>query len=67
MTLVRAVFRPCPLGKPDRRRYALSEPMFGVRTEVGVGEWQHVGPAGNRAYLAVPESGTRAGVLVLHA
>jgi carboxymethylenebutenolidase len=41
--------------------------MFGIRTEVGMGEWLQVGPAGNRAYLAVPESGTGAGVLVLHA
>jgi carboxymethylenebutenolidase len=32
-----------------------------------MGEWLQVGPAGNRAYLAVPESGTGAGVLVLHA
>jgi carboxymethylenebutenolidase len=32
-----------------------------------VGEWLDVGPAGNRAYLAVPEGGTGAGVLVLHA
>jgi carboxymethylenebutenolidase len=32
-----------------------------------VGEWLQVGPTGNRAYLAVPESGTGAGVLVLHA
>ena len=41
--------------------------MFGVRTEVSVGEWLQVGPAGNRAYLAVSESGAGAGVLVLHA
>jgi carboxymethylenebutenolidase len=32
-----------------------------------VGEWLQVGPTSNRAYLAVPESGTGAGVLVLHA
>jgi carboxymethylenebutenolidase len=32
-----------------------------------MGEWLHVGPEGNRAYLAVPERGTGAGVLVLHA
>ncbi len=32
-----------------------------------MGEWLHVGPAGNRAYLAVPASGSGAGVLVLHA
>jgi carboxymethylenebutenolidase len=32
-----------------------------------VGESLHVGPAGNRAYLAVPECGAGAGVLVLHA
>jgi carboxymethylenebutenolidase len=32
-----------------------------------VGEWLQIGPAGNRAYLAVPERGTGAGVLVLHA
>src|SRR5687768_7284836 len=41
--------------------------MFGVRTGVSVGEWLHVGPTGNRAYLAMPESGAGAGVLVLHA
>jgi len=41
--------------------------MFGVRTEVGMGEWLQVGPAGDRAYLAVPERATGAGVLVLHA
>ena len=41
--------------------------MFGARTEVSVGEWRHVGPTGNRAYLAVPDRGTGAGVLVLHA
>ena len=32
-----------------------------------MGESLHVGPAGNRAYLAVPERGAGAGVLVLHA
>jgi carboxymethylenebutenolidase len=32
-----------------------------------MGEWLHVGPEGNCAYLAVPERGTGAGVLVLHA
>lgn len=32
-----------------------------------MGEWLEVGPAGNRAYLAVPDSGSGAGVLVLHA
>jgi carboxymethylenebutenolidase len=32
-----------------------------------VGEWLQVGPTGNRAYLTVPERGTGAGVLVLHA
>jgi carboxymethylenebutenolidase len=32
-----------------------------------VGEWLQVGPTGNRAYLAVPERGAGAGVLVLHA
>ncbi len=32
-----------------------------------MGEWLQVGPAGNRAYLAVPEHGRGAGVLVLHA
>jgi carboxymethylenebutenolidase len=32
-----------------------------------VGEWLHVGPARNRAYLAVPEGGSGSGVLVLHA
>jgi carboxymethylenebutenolidase len=41
--------------------------MFDVRTEASVGEWLQVGPGGNRAYLAVPESGAGAGVLVLHA
>src|SRR5918997_5828135 len=41
--------------------------MFGVRTEASVGEWLQFGLAGNRAYLAVPESGAGAGVLVLHA
>jgi carboxymethylenebutenolidase len=41
--------------------------MFGVRTEASVGEWRQVGPTGNRAYLAVPETGAGAGVLVLHA
>jgi carboxymethylenebutenolidase len=32
-----------------------------------MGEWVNVGSAGNRAYLAVPDGGTGAGVLVLHA
>ena len=32
-----------------------------------MGESLHVGPAGNRAYLAVPEGGSGPGVLVLHA
>jgi carboxymethylenebutenolidase len=41
--------------------------MFGIRTEVGVGQWLQVGPAGNCAYLAVPDSGAGPGVLVLHA
>jgi carboxymethylenebutenolidase len=47
--------------------YAALERTFGVRTEAGVGEWLDVGPASNRAYLAVPERGTGPGVLVLHA
>ncbi len=32
-----------------------------------MGEWLHIGTAGNRAYLAVPDGGAGAGVLVLHA
>jgi carboxymethylenebutenolidase len=32
-----------------------------------MGEWLQVGPAGDRAYLAVPEDGAGPGVLVLHA
>lgn len=32
-----------------------------------MGEWVHVGSDGGRAYLATPEAGTGAGVLVLHA
>jgi carboxymethylenebutenolidase len=43
------------------------EQMFVTRMEVEMGEWLQVGPAGNRAYLAVPDGGTGAGVLVLHA
>src|SRR5687767_13875951 len=34
---------------------------------VSVGEWLHIGPASNRAYLALPECGAGPGVLVLHA
>ncbi len=41
--------------------------MFVVRTELSVGEWRKVGPADTRAFLAVPETGAGAGVLVLHA
>jgi hypothetical protein len=41
--------------------------MCDVRTEVSMGNWLEVGPAANRAYLALPASGTGAGVLVLHA
>ncbi|HEU5430598.1 MAG TPA: dienelactone hydrolase family protein [Thermomicrobiales bacterium] len=32
-----------------------------------MGEWLHVGPAGDRAYLAAPASGAGPGVLALHA
>jgi carboxymethylenebutenolidase len=32
-----------------------------------MGGWAHVGPAGNRAYVAVPAAGAGPGVLVLHA
>jgi carboxymethylenebutenolidase len=32
-----------------------------------MGEWLSVSPTGNRAYLAVPDSGSGPGVLVLHA
>ncbi len=59
--------RRCQGCKPDRLRYAVSERVFDIRTEVVVGEWLQVGPAGNRVYLGVPEGGTGAGVLVLHA
>jgi carboxymethylenebutenolidase len=41
--------------------------MFGVRTEVSVGEWLQVGATGHRGYLAVSERGSGPGVLVLHA
>jgi len=41
--------------------------MFGVHTGVSMGEWLQVGPMCHRGYLAVPESGTGPGVLVLHA
>lgn len=44
--------RLCPLGKPDRLRYAVSERMFGVRTEMGAGELLLVEPAGSHACLA---------------
>ena len=43
-------------------RYSVIEQTFGVRAEGIVGESLHVGPAGNRAYLAVPERGAGAGV-----
>ena len=32
-----------------------------------MGEWLQIEPSGNRAYLALPDSGSGAGVLVLHA
>jgi carboxymethylenebutenolidase len=32
-----------------------------------MGEWLEIGPSGSRAYLAVPQRGAGAGVLVLHA
>ena len=32
-----------------------------------MGEWLRVGPADDRAYLAIPDGGSGAGVLVLHA
>ncbi len=54
---------PRPLGQLDRLLYVVPERMFDVRAEVGVGEWLHVGPAGNYAYLAVPERGTVVGAL----
>jgi hypothetical protein len=50
-------YRSCPpvlsvnrstASKPDHLIYTVSERTFGVRTEVGVGEWLQVGPAGNR-------------------
>jgi carboxymethylenebutenolidase len=61
------LYSACRLGKPVGLVYPELERTFGVRTEVVVGEWLQVGPAGNRAYLAVPEGGIGAGVLVLHA
>ena len=42
--------------------------MFGVRTvEAAVGEFQRMGPMDNQAYVALPESGSGPGELVLHA
>lgn len=56
-----------PLDKSHHIVQPVSERMFDVRTEVGMGEWAHVGPEGTRAYRAVPDGGTGPGVLVLHA
>src|SRR5262249_51783968 len=59
----------------DRDRFA-SHPTSGILDANGrsmyvrrpeMGEWRLIGPASNRAYLALPNSGAGAGVLVLHA
>lgn len=41
--------------------------MFVSDGEATMGTWLENGPGGNRAYLATPEQGNGAGVLVLHA
>jgi carboxymethylenebutenolidase len=55
------------LGNRQCLRYAAPERTFDIRLEMSMGEWLQVGPAGNRAYLAMPEKGSGGGVLVLHA
>lgn len=57
----------CLLVKQIRIRYSALERTFDVRTETRVGDWVRIGADEKRAYLAVPESGSGAGVLVLHA